>query len=99
MPSPATPAQADPPNPPLGLRLSSLALGLGRVPALQSRAGVLGLAFALVLAVAATSDIYYGLGYPIVVAVMTLVIGRLTSAYSPALAGRTRVQPTTTSLI
>ena len=70
MPTPATPAPSDPPSPPLGLRLSSLALGLGRVPALQSRAGVLALAFALVLAVAAAD---YATGYEIRLAILQLI--------------------------
>ena len=70
MPYPATPAQADPPHPPLGLRLSSLALGLERIPAFQSRAAVLGLAFALVLAVAAAD---YATGYEIRLAILQLI--------------------------
>ncbi|HTO49329.1 MAG TPA: ATP-binding protein [Burkholderiales bacterium] len=64
------PAQSDSPSLPLGLRLSSLALGLGRVPALQSRAGVLALAFALVLAVAAAD---YATGYEIRLAILQLI--------------------------
>ena len=70
MPSPATPAPSDPPNPPLGLRLSSLALGLGRVPALQSPATVLGLGLAMVVAIAAAD---YATGYEIRLAILQLI--------------------------
>jgi hypothetical protein len=68
MPPSAMPAQSDSPGLPLGLRLSSLALGLGRVPALQSQAGVLGLASALVVVIAVAD---YATGYEIRLAILT----------------------------
>jgi len=58
------------PDPPLGFRRSSLALGLSRVRALQSPAAALGLGFALVVLIA-VADLLTG--YEIRLSILYLI--------------------------
>src|SRR5262245_7184221 len=69
MPLPATPAQRTPDGP-LGLQLSSVALGLERVRALRSAPFVIGVGFALVAAITAAD---YLTGYEIRLAILHLI--------------------------